>query len=202
MSVRNTCSLLLSGAQFILLRSLRSSKPCESSEHTFSFVENCKNHRCSVGKSSQRTASTSYLWHGHTHKKEAQKKKEEKEPEKGRVHPRESTPLLFLPWTKKSGEFAQRRSLSQPPFQELAPKWNLFLSSAAANTIAHRRGKESVSTPISWSKDPEGGRGWECVRMFHKSTLDPLTAVMLQFTQILPALYSSLDSSAELSPLV
>ena len=83
MSARNTCSLLLSTPQFILLRSLRSSKPCESSEHTFPFVENCRNHRCSVGKSSQRTASTSYLWHGAHTRKRGSKKEEEKEPEKG-----------------------------------------------------------------------------------------------------------------------
>ena len=149
MSVRNTCSLLLSAAQFILLRSLRSSKPCESSEHTFSFVENCRNHRCSVGKSSQRTASTSYLWHGHTHKKEAQKKKEEKEPEKGRAHPRESTPLLFFCLEQRKVESLHREEASHSLHSNSWLPNEIYFSLLLLPTRLHTDMEKNLSQPPS-----------------------------------------------------
>ena len=155
--MRNTCSVLLSAAQFILLLSLRSSKPCESSEHTFPFVENCRNHRCSVGKSSQRTASTSYLWHGHTHKKEAQKRKKKRSRKK--AHPRESTPLLFFALNKEKWRVCTEKKPLTASIPGVGSQMKSISLFCCCQHDCTQTWKRICLNPISSSKDQEGGRG-------------------------------------------
>ena len=178
----NTCSLPPSSAQFILFRSLSSSKSCESFKNTFSFVGNCRNHHSKEELSEDGLHLVSLA---HTHEKEVKKQKREGGGERQSTSKRMYASLI-LSWAKKSGLFAQRRSLWQPPSQEFGSLSNVIYFSLLLLPTPPQIDRENILSQLNPHLTIKRSRDWSRLRMFHKSTLNPVIAVVMHFTKICP----------------